>query len=226
MIEPYYQDDAATIYHGDCREVMPSLDSVSLVVADPPYGIAFQSARRIKRERFDPIVDDKLVRTDWVASANRLLHDGGALYLFARWDILGEWQSVLNKSIKSCIVWDRVVHGLGDLDGAYAPQHDLCLFIPVGKHRFRNGRPKDVIRHQRVDPRKLFHPAEKPISLIEELLTNSSDVGDFVLDPFLGSGTTLVAAKNLGRQAIGIEIEERYCEIAAKRLAQQVIIFD
>jgi site-specific DNA-methyltransferase (adenine-specific) len=222
-VRPYYDAGGVTIYHGDSSVVMGlmSVGSVDLILTDPPYGIAFQSAWRIERQRLATIAGDSGIDTRWLAFAKELVKPGGAVYVFTRWDVLGAWHAALEA--KSCIVWDRMVHGLGDLQGAYAPQHDQCLFLPIGKHRFRRGRPKDVIRCQRVDPEKLLHPAEKPEPLLAELIQNSSDPEHLILDPFMGSGTTLVAAKNLGRRAIGIEIEERYCEIAAKRLAQEVL---
>jgi site-specific DNA-methyltransferase (adenine-specific) len=220
-VKPYYSDDAVTLYHGDCREILPHVQA-DVLVTDPPYGIGYQSAWRTERERFDIIAGDDAPSMGWVNEARRCVADGGALYVFTRWDVLPQLLGAMPMS-RSCVVWDRVVHGLADVSTCYAPSHDLILMEPVGRHVLRGGRPRDLIRCQRPDPNKLVHPCEKPVGLLAQLIANSTDTGQTVLDPFAGSGTTLRAAKDLGRRAIGIEIEERYCEIAARRCAQEVL---
>ena len=220
---PYYQDSACTIYHGDCREILPQLPKVDLVISDPPYGVRRPSARRLEHHRFSEVHGNDSVDTAFISLLNVV--DRGAVYLFTAWDVLNEWRLALDPSFKvrSCIVWDKCVHGLADLKTCWAPKHEMILFAANGRHELRGGRPTDVVSIMRVSPIDLLHPYEKPESLIGLLVCHSSDEGNTVLDPFMGSGTTLRAAKDLGRKAIGIEIEERYCEIAAKRLAQEVL---
>jgi len=223
----YYNFKGIQIYHGDCLEILPLLSSVDLIITDPPYGIDFQSSRRIERCRLPKIKGDTGIDGRFIEVCFEKLKDTGSFYLFTRWDVYPEWLSLLPKNarIRNCIIWDRVVHGMGDLKNTYAPTYDMILFAIKGKHNLRGKRPKDVIRSKRVDPEKLLHPAQKPIDVIYQLIQSSSDKGDIVLDPFMGSGTTLRAAKDLGRNAIGIEIEKKYCEIAIKRLQQEVIVF-
>lgn len=218
-----YPDDFINqIIHGDCLEVIKliPMGGVDLIMTDPPYGIDFQSAWRIGTERFKKIVGDKKIDLQIVSKLSKALKDEGALYLFTRWDVFSVWFEEINKyfKIKNCLVWDRVVHGLGDLNGSYAPQYDICIFAVKGKHKLRRNRPKDILRFQRIDPEKLLHPAQKPVDLIEEMILNSSDPNSLILDPFLGSGTSAVAAINANRRFIGIEKELKYCEIALKRL--------
>ena len=209
--EPYYQDESVTIYHGDCREILPLLPKVDLVLTDPPYGIDYQSARRIGWQRKAKIAGDDQFPT-WIFGE---LQPRVAMFVWCRWDILPH----LPKP-KSFIAWDKCCHSMGDLQHEFGRQWEACAFYPGPEHRFIS-RPVDVIRCPRIPAEQLQHPNEKPVAALKPLIT--SHVGDVILDPFMGSGTTLRAAKDLGRKAIGIEIEERYCEIAAKRMAQTVM---
>jgi site-specific DNA-methyltransferase (adenine-specific) len=209
--KPFYQDDAVTIYHGDCREILPQLDvKVDLVLTDPPYGIDYQSSWRIDWARKPKIQGDTAFPM-WLFD----LKPSKAMFVWCRWDILPSLPLP-----KSFIVWDKGVHSMGDLQHEYGRQWEACAFYPQAEHEFIR-RPVDIIRCMRIPPEQLTHPNEKPIGAITPII--KANKGDLILDPFLGSGTTAVAAKILGRKCIGIEIEEKYCEIAAKRCAQSVM---
>jgi len=196
-------------------------DSVDLVLTDPPYGIEYQSAWRIDSKRFDPLINDDVILIEWIKESYRVLKDGCALYCFTRWDVYPQWKAEIEAAgfiIKNLIVWDRMVHGLGDLRGCYAPQYDLIVFASKGRHILKNGRPKDVLRYDRVPPEHLTHPTEKPVRLIEELIMNSSRENDLILDPFLGSGTTLISCRRTGRNGCGFELCPDYDEVIRKRI--------
>jgi site-specific DNA-methyltransferase (adenine-specific) len=214
-----------TIIQGDCLEVMKEIPdkSIDLVLTDPPYGIDYQSSWRTdKSKRFDKISNDKSPFLAWLPEAYRLLKDDGALLCFCRWDVQENFRDAITQSefkIKSQVIWDREVHGMGDLNGAFAPCHDIIWFATKGNFRFYSTRPASVIRCQRLDASGMIHPNQKPIGLFEKLIIPCSDIGQNVLDPFLGSGTTAVAAKRTGRHFIGIELSPEYCEIARKRVA-------
>ncbi len=211
MIEPYYQEKDITIYLGDCRDILPHLEPVDLVLTDPPYGIDYQSSRRIERERKEKIIGDKDFPL-WIFDVFKPLV---ALFTFCRWDTL----TLLPKP-KSFIVWDKMVHSMGDLNGEFGRRWEVIAFYPGPEHKFIY-RPVDVIRAMRIDPEKLVHPNEKPLGAIIPLIKSHPGT---ILDPFMGSGTTLRAAKDLGRKCIGIEIEKKYCDIAIDRLRQSVLI--
>ena len=213
MMKPYYQDEWVTIYHGDCREILPDLPKVDLVLTDPPYGIDYQSARRTDWNRKVKIVGDDEFPL-WIFDALKPLF---AMFVWCRWDILAQ----LPKP-KSFIVWDKCIHSMGDLKHEYGRQWEAIAFYPTKEHKFTK-RPVDIIRCQRVSPDKMLHPNEKPVGAITPLII--ANEGDTVLDPFMGVGSTLLASKKLNRKCIGIEIEEKYCEIAAKRCSQQVFDF-
>jgi len=124
--------------------------------------------------------------------------------------------------VKSQLIWDRVVHGLGDLNGAFAPQHDLAWWSSRDGFSFANGRPTTVMRFQRVSADALWHPTEKPEALMVYLVDRASRVGNTICDPFLGSGTTLVACVRTGRRGIGIEIDPGYYQIAKRRILAEL----
>lgn len=208
---PYYERNGITIYCGDCREILPELPQVDLVLADPPYGIDYQSSWRTDWQRKAKIVGDNAFPV-WIFE---VLRPNNALKVFCRWDIL----EVLPRP-KSFIVWDKCRHSMGNLKHEYGRQWEACAFYPFNGHAFSQ-RPKDIIRVPCIPPNDLVHPNEKPVALMTQLLRDN--VGEVVLDPFMGSGSVLLAAKKLGRKCIGIEIEEKYCEIAAKRLSQEVM---
>lgn len=210
-MNPYYQDSACTIYHGDCREVMPHLDPVDLVIADPPYGMEFQSNYRIVRH--DKIVEDDMLPLGAISDAVSLAIR--AAYVFCRWDNLPD---LMELGPKSVLAWVKNNWSMGDLKHEHGRQWEAICFYAGDSHEFIKRIPDVIVRPRTGNG---LHPTEKPVSLLTQLI--SCNVCDNVLDPFMGSGTTLRAAKDLGRKAIGIEIEEKYCEIAAHRLAQEVL---
>ena len=229
---PYYQDESCTIYHGDCREMLPNLPVCDLLLTDPPYGVGWQSGRGAH----DVLVgdDDTLPLSGWLELALRKTRRGRHVYIF------GLSPSDIPSGVSLCrsveLVWDKGVMGLGDITSPWGPAHEVILFgvqeiskanraknYGVTAARLRKG---SVLRVQRRQSgQTLRHPTEKPVELLRILIESSSTFGEIVLDPFVGSGATLEAARLEGRKAIGIEIEERYCEIAARRLAQEVLVY-
>lgn len=212
-MKPYYDQDGITIYHGDCKEVLSDLPPIDIVLTDPPYGINYQSNHH-KGLKFDKLQGDGIYPVETLKDLIRLSRN--AVYAFTRWDML--WKLPTPKSF---IVWVKNNWGMGDLQHEYARQWEGCAFYANSGHEWTDGRPQDVLIVDRVGSGQLKHPTEKPIVLLEKLLIQCQ--GDMVLDPFMGSGSTLRAAKNLNKKAIGIEIEEKYCELAAERMAQGVL---
>ena len=212
-MKPYYEDNRAgiVIYHGDCRDFLPSLPSVDLVLTDPPYGINYQSVWRTDWQRKEKIVGDEEFPM-WIFET---LKPEIAMLVWCRWD-----QMRIFPKPRSFIAWDKGNHSMGDLEHEFGRRWEGCAFYPGPKHWFLK-RPADLIVANRINSIDLQHPNEKPINALTPLI--ACHPADMILDPFMGSGTTLRAAKDLGRKAIGIEIDEKYCEIAAKRLAQEVL---
>lgn len=245
-MQPYYDDGAVTIYHGDCREVLPLLEPVDHVITDPPYEAeAHTKARRIMggcrpnksvRSWLDAKGQERVAVLSFPAidTDTRRMVSGLIGQMTQRWVLVfcqaegaHLWESALleaGMTRRRWCVWvkpDAQPQFTGDRPGV---GYETIVATHVkAKSRWNGGGKVGVFTHIKnvTGSRfKSFHETEKPESLMRELVALFTDPGETILDPFMGSGTTLVASKRLGRQAIGIELEERYCEIAAKRLSQ------
>ena len=209
--KPYFRDDSVVIFHADCRDILPKMPKVDLVLTDPPYGIAYKSGH-------DGVLPRSIVGDEDTALRDWLLETwAGPALVFGTWKVAPPLQT------RQILIWDTMgALGMGALDLPWKPSHQQIYVIGKG---FSGRRSNDVLRFppcQSSAWRGRLHPHEKPLALIKELMGKAP--GDLILDPFMGSGTTLRAAKDLGRLAIGIEINEAYCEIAAKRMAQGVLL--
>ena len=239
-MKPYYDDGQITIYHGDCREILPTLEPVDLVLTDPPYGFGeFGDWNEAQAIEF------------WEAIAEhywRVLRDGGSLYTFVGWKWYPQARIAMQQRITNIqtIIWDSA--------SFYQPWHNRwptvsepVLFMCKGRAHDTTFNRNDIrIPTIHGDPRSngagkvpndvfsliklrsnshefVGHRGQKPMQLVRCWMKASSSEGDLILDPFLGSGTTLRVAKDLGRRARGFEIEEQWCEVAAKRMAQEVL---
>lgn len=198
-MKPYYQDDFATIYHGDCREILPQLQPVDLVLTDPPYGCgkadwddAFPTAWYAEAKLLAPSV--------CIITGSAGLPDSIGLVGSDFLDVIAARN--MNGMTRGPLGFGNWLAAV--VAGTKPPQGINCFdFAVVGD----------------MPP----HPSPKPISYMRKLLTRLLPNGGTVCDPFAGSGTTLKAAKEMAIKSIGIEIEERYCEMAAKRLRQEVL---
>jgi site-specific DNA-methyltransferase (adenine-specific) len=152
--------------------------------------------------------------------------DNSAAYVFCSWHKIDIFKQAFERKfkLKNIVVWVKNVHGSGDLQAGYAPKHEFVLYLHKGRSLFREGRSPDVIECAKVSGTKMVHPTEKPVSLIEKFISNNSDIGDTILDPFMGSGTTGVAAKNLSRSFIGMELSAEHFEVATKRIDDIVLL--
>lgn len=216
-MKPYYDQDGITIYHGDCREILPTI-SADVMVTDPPYGMKFKTGARCSDDGWTSRWTDTEIAGDTDTEVRDLIlgwwHPKPAL-------VFGTWKAPIPDGVRETLVWDKVVStGMGALDVPWRPSWEAVYVIGKG---FTGRRSHGVLRYSlpTLHPDRKNHPTPKPLELMRHLVSRCPD--GVIVDPFAGSGTTGRAAKDLGRKAILIEIEERYCEVAARRLEQAVL---
>ena len=218
----YYRDEWVYIIHGDCREILPSIPdkSIDLVLTDPPYGVGDMVSGTMGKNR--------LHKTRYLGFQ----------------DSIEYVQSVVIPAIELCLVKSqRMIVTPGFKCLKYYPQWDSfgCFYMPsaCGMQLWGSGDNQPIVYYGKPydighkikkcsyvlieKPSCEAHPCSKPLNIWKRIVSDRADIGHLVLDPFLGSGTTAVASKHLYRYCIGIEIEEKYCEIAAKRCCQSVM---
>ena len=222
----YYSDAAVKLYHGDCREILPTLAAVDHVITDPPYDeITHVGARSLAREYSDK---STVCNIDFESTTSEALRDLFGSIDARRWLIATmDWRHLRALEVEPPTGWSFVRFGVWVKPNG-APQFTgdrpatgweavACLHRDVdGKMRWNNGGHHAVWTIPKING---AHPTAKPMELLEAFVSEFTDEGDLILDPFAGSGTTAVAAKKLGRRCILIEREEKYCEIAARRLS-------
>lgn len=231
---PYYDHNGITIYHGDCREILPGVAnrSIDLVLADPPYEHeAHTKARRVRSGGGVGVLEipfsamDETLRSICGHEIGRLARRW--VLTFCQVEAAMSWRSAYERGsleyLRTCI-WvkpDGAPQFTGDRPGM--GYETLVAMHAPGTRRWNGGGRHGVFTY--CVGRHPDHPTQKPLPLIRDLIGLFSDPGDLILDPFMGSGTTLRAAKDLGRRAIGIERDERYCAVAVERLSQEILDF-
>lgn len=229
----YFQDDSVTLYHGDSFKVMASMadESVDCVITDPPYtnyvhknAKSNRSGNGISEINFDSFTDDMLLTA--FVELGRLTKGWVVSTLDHRHALPMEQNPPQGLELKRIGVWvktnpmpqissDRPAHGWESI--AY-------LFKSGQKSWWNGGGSHGNYVSNLATP--TGHPTPKPVKMFSSFVERFSNPGDLIFDPFAGGGTTLVAARNLGRRAIGVELDEKYCEIIAKRLQQQTFDFE
>jgi len=221
-VTPFYDDGRGiVIYHGDARDVLPGLvgAEIGLVLTDPPYGVTYQSNYRVGQGSIPITNDGTRLALGLYRQIIPLLKARHVLW-FTRWDAWPDVWLLLGQAfpLRGLLVWDKGHNGMGDLSH-WGLSYELIASAGYGKTV--GGRDGSVLRIKPTPSNARHHPTEKPVELLAYLIQKMGV--HTVLDPFAGSGSTLIAARQLGHRAIGIEIEERYCEIAAQRLSQAVL---
>jgi site-specific DNA-methyltransferase (adenine-specific) len=233
---PYYQNAGITIYCGDCREVLPTLGPVDLVLADPPYP-GLKGGTKINFDRgVSPIrKESTTVGVPWGDDISPLIHAwnlcASGMFVFCSHHFADTVPTLIDARPISLVTWykrnampsaNNVPQYETEFIWAFKKAPGLDWRKLRGMYSIPMLQAGCMAAERFVDDGSAVHPTQKPKALISALLRIG---GTSVLDPYMGTGTTLEAAKGSHISAIGIEIEERYCEIAAKRLSQEVFDF-
>ena len=234
-MKPYYDKDGIQIFLGDCLEIMPQFPDkrFDLILTDPPYNISKKN-NFATMERYNQYKgmdfgewDKNFDQIAWLKDCARIMKEPSCFLGFNSWQNLKEISDELEKHsvlIKRILVLRKTNPMPVNRDRLFVNSFEFILFGTKGKkwtfnRRFENF---ETGYFECKNNGETPHPTEKQVKTFEEFITILSRKSDLILDPFMGSGTTLVAAQRLGRKAVGIEISEKYCEIAAKRIDNEV----
>lgn len=221
------------IYNMDCivgaKQYIPD-SSVDLIVTDPPYNLGFggTTQTRTHKPRFSVIANDQLSQRDyqrftfqWLHQAYRILKAGRHIYVFIDWRMypfMVLWMRRVGFVVKNCIVWDKMRMGVG---WQYRYQHEFVIFAVKGDSKARRISTRaatDIWRVPRIPGNKTVHPTEKPARIMQEIILNSSEPGETVVDFFLGSGPVAEAVVMSGRNLTGFEIDPHYYSLSLGRI--------
>ena len=256
---PGIEEFVNKIHEGNCANILKNIpsESIDLILTDPPYLSNYKSNLRKSPEKADnlltPVSDetkaqlekehdfkseikgdgyeDRDVIREFLDESLRVMKPDTAIYAFCNSVHVEFFKTEMDArfNVKNIIVWVKNGFSAGDLEGAFGRKHEFIIMANKGRAKFRGERIGDVWEFDRVTSNNQLHQNQKPVELLSLAIRKHSDYGGIILDPFAGSGSTLVAAKMLGRRYIGIEFESKYCEIAERRLslvAQQPDIFE
>lgn len=231
-MNPYHQQDGITIYLGDFRDVLSKLptDCADLLISDIPYGQSYVGTgfRKLDLPATEIAQDDgSFDLTEFIKASLRVVRPARHLYIFSPADLLG--YPMLSGVTE--LIWDKEMNGTGDVSSLWAKSHEKVIFAVNGKRygvaaKTRGNlagrlRRSTVLRCTRLNGSGVdSHLTGKPVLLLRGLIEASSFIGETVIDPCMGTGSTLEAALREGRHAIGVDIDERNCEKAAERIGK------
>ena len=214
------------VHNVDCLEFMRKLPDACIdsIICDPPYGMDYQSSRRT--DKYEKIENDVTLEwfLPWAKECHRIMKDNTHFYAFCNDYAVShfrDWLEEAGFTPKRALVWVKNNHTSGDLEGDYGNKTEFAVFAHKGRRLLNGGRDTNVINSKREATD--FHPTQKPVDLMSFLIEKSTAKDEIVFDPFAGSGTTLVAAKQLGRQFLGCELSKKYCDITNERLRQDYL---
>lgn len=220
-------DESIKLLKGDCLELMKDIPdkSIDLIITDPPYLISYKTNRR-KDKTHDfcseiPNDNNHSLIEQFFKESYRVLKDNTAMYCFCSpktIDFFMEQSYIYGFKIKNQIVWKKNNWTAGDLKAQFGQQYELLLLLNKGRKEFNGTRLNDVWEFPKVSGKKQLHQNQKPVELLERCIEKHSNENELILDPFMGSGSTGVACINTNRKFIGIELDDKYFDIAVKRI--------
>lgn len=243
-MKPYYEHGGISIFHGDALQVLAELPdrAFDALLTDPPYcsGGYLEAQKNtpaqglrgatVRADDFEWFGSDNLgtaglawLLRSMMAETRRLLLPNRSAFVFTDWRMIPIMAPAIESSglrYRNMLVWDKGNAGLGV---GFKPAHELIMEFANGSTEYQVLDGQNVLRFARLSASAKTHRAEKPVSLVAEIIRVATPLGGAILDPFLGSGSSLFAARKWGRRAVGIDVSEACCEIAATRLAQEVL---
>jgi DNA modification methylase len=188
-----------------------------MVFTDPPYGVSYQSNMRTKSEKFDVLKNDNVFITEWIN--NLPLFSNGFVFVWTSWKVLKQWIEFCEPigELSNLIVWDKGGGGIGDLKKTFSTDFEVALVYHRGAE-IKGKRLGSVWSVGKDGSTKYLHPTQKPIELPAMAIENITNQNELILDLFLGSGSTMVAAHQLKRKCYGMELEPKYCQVIVDRM--------
>lgn len=214
------------LLQGDCLELMKHIPnkSIDLLITDPPYLKRYSTGHRknVKRNTTEIVNDDDFDLDSLFSEYKRILKDDSHLYIFGCWQTGDKFKQYLEKyfKVKNKIIWVKNNWSAGDLFWTYGQSYEEIWYATNGRKKLNGRRDRDCLFYDRVAGKQQLHLNQKPLELIQFLLEKSSNAGDVVLDTFMGSGTTGVAALYTNRNFIGMELDGKYFNIARERIKE------
>ena len=232
MTDPYYQDEFVTLYHGEALDVLDEFRNSAFhhCVTDPPYILqaGSSSQRGSKTGGWADMMNSAHWYSAWFRKVSALLKHEGSAWVFGNWRSLPVYQrAAIDAEITPASLrgWDKDWIGPGGPQQLRS-QHETCLLLAKPGFKQPDRSQGDVLRIKASSSKPTGHPAEKPVALMRRVLELSgATAGDTILDPFAGSMTVALAAKQIGIKSVSIEYEERWCEVGARRLDQYALDF-
>jgi len=225
----YFETENGILYNSEAIETMSKFPNeiFDVIITDPPYLINYKTNhRKNKNHEFCSVIQNdnnyKLI-DNFIKKSFELLKNNSPFYCFVSWKTECFFIDKIKKynfNLKNQIIWVKNNWTAGDLQAQYGQQYEIILYSNKGRSKFKNKRYSDVWHFDRVVGKQQLHQNQKPLQLIEFILNNHSNENDIIFDGFVGSGTTLLACEKLNRRWIGIELEEKYCEITKQRILE------
>lgn len=211
------------IKNGNCLEILETLEDgcIDIVLTDPPYGINYISNRSI----YDDAITKRRLMNDGNEAfeilektceiLSRKVAENAHLYFFCSWSVFSKFENIISKyfTIKTPLIWDKGNKGSGDLENDWGNQTEIIIFCVKGK-KLVNNRRGNILSVSRLHSSKMIHPTQKPVELLSEILEVSYNDGDFIVDPFMGSGSTIKACNKINAKSLGIELDNEMFNIA------------
>jgi DNA modification methylase len=229
--KPLLDVTASQLHLGDCLDVLPTLPDtcIDLLLTDPPYGFFYRS--RSRKLPLTTIANDRREAIPLLRKALRLVYpklkENGVGLIFSNWQCYNSMAAVIEEEgfeIKNVLIWEKNAWSRGDLKGNWGYSYEMVIYIKKKKtpskfRRYLSGRRQgNILKFSKLPANYMKHPTEKPVGLLKYLIDKSTLESEIVLDPFMGAGSTCVAAKQMNRNYIGIEIEPAWFEVAQARL--------